>query len=174
MSTRRLSLCATHLCIAPIWLLAGSAFATSKVTSIAGGNQGQSQVVTLGFECLLAVQVFNGPEPAVGATVVFASPSSGASALMTDSMSSGSQLEEITDDTGMASVFATADVVPGSYKVTATLTSLGSGLLATPVSLATYPMTNVAIGESVFANGLEDPPALCGLNSDRGPPTSTD
>ena len=139
-------------------------FATSAlpITSIAGGNQGQSQTVTLEFECLLTVQIFNGSQPASGATVVFASPSSGASALMTDASSSGSQLEVTTDSDGIASVIATADVVPGTYNVTATVTSLGSGLLTTPISVATYPMTNLSIGEPIFRDGLENESALCG------------
>ena len=145
---------------------AAPAAGAADITVIAGGNQGQAQTVTLGFECLLSVQVFNGSAPLKGGSVVFASPSSGASALMTDSMSSGSQLTETTDANGMASVIATADVVPGSYTVTATLTSLGSGPPATALALATYPMTNLAIGEPIFADGVEDAPALCGFFAD--------
>ncbi len=145
---------------------AEAVLASPAITVIAGGNQGQSQTVTLEFECLLSIQVFDGSTPANGATVVFASPSSGASALMTDAMSSGSQLTETTDSNGMASVIATADVVPGAYTVTATLTSLGAGLLPTPLALATYPMRNLAIAEPIFSNGMEDPPALCGSFTD--------
>ena len=145
---------------------AASVSSAPQVTSIAGGDQGQSQTVTFGFECRLAIQVFDESAPAQGATVVFASPAAGASALLTDSMSSGSQLSETTDSNGVASVIATADVVPGSYDVTATLTSLGSGPLATPVLLGTYPMTNLSIGDRIFADGFENEPALCGSFSD--------
>ena len=131
------------------------------ITSVAGGD-GQAQTVTLGFECRLAVQVFDGSEPAPGATVVFASPSSGASALLTDNSSSGTQLSETTDNNGIASVIATADVTPGSYVVTATLSSLSSGPLTTPLQIAAYPMTNLAVGDRMFGDGFENEPAQCG------------
>ena len=150
----------------PLAAAASGSGAPQVTSSNAGGDQGQAQTVTFGFECRLAIQVFDESAPVQGATVVFASPSAGASALLTDSMSSGSQLSETTDSNGMASVIATADVVPGSYDVTATLTSLGSGPLATPVLLETYPMTNLSIGDRIFANGFEDEPALCGSFSD--------
>lgn len=132
------------------------------ISGVASGDQGQTQTVTFAFACRLAVQVLNGSAPVQGATVVFASPPVGASALLTDTTTFGSQLTETTDSNGMASVIAIADVVPGNYAVTATLTSSGSGLAPTPLLLATYPMSNLAIGEQLMANGFEGDPALCG------------
>ncbi len=132
------------------------------ITSVAGGNLSQAQTVTLGFQCRLAVQVFEGADPAPGATVVFTSPSAGASALLTDGSTSGSQLTETTNANGIASVSATANVVPGSYVVAASLTALSSGPLGTPQQVATYPMTNLPIGDRLFAHGFEQEPALCG------------
>lgn len=147
---------------AATFALTNSGAGEPTITSIQGGNQGQAQTVTLGFECRLAVQVFDGADPAQGASVTFASPSTGASALLSDTMNVSTQLTETTDSQGIASVIATADTIPGSYTVTATLTSLSSGPLASTVPVGSYPMTNLDVSDRIFANGFEDEPALCG------------
>ncbi len=143
--------------------LTNSALGQPPITGAASGNQGQSATVTLGFACYLSVEVINGSVPAAGATVVFAAPLVGSSSILTDSSNNaGAVLTETTSSNGVAFVAATANTIAGSYDVTATATALASGPLGTPVLLATYPMTNLAVGDQIFANGFDPIPDLCG------------
>ncbi len=126
----------------------------------AGGDQ--SATVGSAFSCMLAVKVLNGANPAVGATVMFQAPATGASANLDDGTNSGPTLIETTNASGVAAVTATANATPGSYNITAVATGLTSGPLATPVLLATFPLTNLAPEERLFANGFDPVPDLCG------------
>jgi len=132
------------------------------VTSVSSGDQGQTATVGTPFGCLLAVKVIAGADPAAGATILFVAPLSGASAVLSDGVTSGPLLLTTTDANGVATVAASANSIAGSYEVDAFVTALTSGVLATPLLVATYPLTNFAIGERIFADGFEDVPALCG------------
>ena len=132
------------------------------VTSIASGDQGQAATIGTPFECLLAVKVIAGADPAAGATILFVAPLSGASAVLSDGVTSGPLLLETTDANGLATVAASANSIAGSYEVDAFVTALTSGVLATPLLVATYPLTNFAADERIFADGFEDVPVLCG------------
>jgi hypothetical protein len=132
------------------------------VTSVASGDQGQIATVGMPFGCLLAVKVIAGADPAAGATVMFLAPLTGASAVLSDGVSSGPLLFETTDANGVAMIAASANSIAGSYAVNAFVTALTSGVLATPLIVATYPLTNFAATDRLFADGFEEVPSLCG------------
>ena len=123
---------------------------------------GQKRFWLTPFACMIAVQMTADSVPAAGGTVIFNAPPAGASAVLSDGTNSGAMLIETTDENGFAMVAATANDTAGSYDITATATSLTGGTLALPVLIGTWPMTNLAAGERVFADGFDPKPALCG------------
>jgi hypothetical protein len=148
---------------AAAFALANTAVGQLPVIAQTGGAGGQAAATGAPFECELAVKVFVNNVPAPGATVVFSAPAAGASATLSDGTFSGPLLIEVTDNNGVAAVAASANAVPGSYTVTAALTALSSGALATPVVLATYPLTNLDSNNRIFADGFEPVPTMCGF-----------
>lgn len=111
-----------------------------------GGGGDQDAQVDTAFRCALAVQVTDSGLPQGGLTVEFAAPATGASAILSDGVTSGSTLQVVTSLNGVALVKATANNVAGSYEVTATL--LGSS--APPV---VFELTNLA--DLLFADGFD-------------------
>jgi hypothetical protein len=134
------------------------------VVAATGGAQGQSAMAGSPFACKLAVKVIVDGAPTAGATVMFNAPVSGASSTLDDGTFSGAMLIETTDVDGVASVSATANANAGSYNVTAIATALTSGVLVTPVLLATYSLTNLDLSDAIFANGFDPVPALCAFS----------
>lgn len=132
------------------------------IGGIVQSNQPQTTAAGTPFACMIAVQMTADSVPAAGGTVIFNAPPAGASAVLSDGTNSGSMLIETTDENGFAMVAATANDTAGSYDITATATSLTGGTLALPVLIGTWPMTNLAAGERVFADGFDPKPALCG------------
>jgi len=145
-----------------VFNLTNTASGQPPVSGTAPGGGDQSATVGSAFSCLLAVKVLNGADPAVGATVMFQAPMTGASANLDDGTNNGATLIETTNASGVAAVTATANATPGSYSITAVATGLTSGPLATPVLLATFPLTNLAPEERIFADGFDPAPDLCG------------
>ena len=105
----------------------------------------QSAVVSHAFANPLAVHVTDAEGNAVAnATVVFAVPADGASAVL-------SALSVVTDANGDAAVTATANSIVGDYLVAATLDESGATAL--------FELTNtIDAADVIFTNGF-DPPA---------------
>lgn len=110
-----------------------------------GGDDQDAQVETA-YRCALAVRVTDSGLPQGGLTVEFSAPSTGASAILSDGVTSGSTVQAVTSLNGVALVAATANDIPGSYPVTATL--LGSN--ADPV---VFELTNLA--DLLFQDGFD-------------------
>lgn len=110
------------------------------------GDDDQDAQIDTAFRCALAVQVTDSGLPQGGLTVEFEAPAAGASAILSDGVTSGSTVQAVTGLNGVALVEATANDVAGSYEVTATL--LGSG--AAPV---VFELTNLA--DLLFADGFD-------------------
>ena len=113
-------------------------------------TRGTPQLGTIGFAFPSPLQVTvkdAGGAPVAGAVVIFAVPSSGASATL-------SSATAITDGFGVASVTATANPVPGAYTVTATVGALS----------ASFSLTNsTAAAASVQATGGTPQSAPAGM-----------
>lgn len=117
-----------------------------------GGGGGQNAVVNAAFKCALELYVTDGTDsPKSGVNIAFVAPDSGASATLSNGVDNGTNVVVTTDNSGYASVTATANGIAGSFVVSA-------GVEGSGVTLATYPMTNLAAGDPIFANGFEIEP----------------
>lgn len=119
-------------------------------TTITGGSgDGQSANINGEFLCALSVTVTNvegAPQP--GYAVDFTAPDTGASATLFNGVVSGTTVRALTDASGIASVRATANDVPGQYIVTAQLVDSSVG----PVN---FTLTN--IDGLIFRSGFDTP-----------------
>jgi hypothetical protein len=108
-------------------LLAGgasNAFATSPAITITGGNS-QSATVSAAFAQTLSVEVTDDTgAPVPDATVTFSSPKHGASAYFDKHATATAE----TNSSGIASISAVADLTPGTYTVTASVSVSGTPL----------------------------------------------
>lgn len=137
-----------------VFHLVNSSSGQPALTAQTSGAGGQASVNGSPFACALAVKVIAADVPAPGATVVFSAPVAGASALLSDGTQNSSQLIVTSDADGVARVTATANATAGAYGVTATVMALATGTLGSPVLLATYPLTNLAPGDRLFADSF--------------------
>jgi hypothetical protein len=149
------------------------AYESNYVFAISGGNN-QSAIVGTAFATPLQVRLTDFSQPVSGLLVSFTAPVSGASA----SLANGGQAS--TDAQGQASVIAQANLVLGSYQITATLqglppvffnlTNVCPSITLSPASLpnaavnTAYPQTlsaspvggnyNFAVTSGLLPNGL--------------------
>lgn len=120
-----------------------------SITASAAGESGQNGEVGVVFGCALLIRVTDGVgDPMPGLAVDFVAPASGASAILTDGVSSGSSVATSTDVDGFAWVEATANGIAGEYTVGAQLRYS----LAAPVE---FRLRNLAEGDPLFANGFD-------------------
>jgi hypothetical protein len=120
--------------------LTNTAGAAATVT--ATGGTPQSTVVGQAFANPLAVHVADASGNTIaGATVVFATPSNGASASL-------SATTVTTDANGNASVTAAANAIAGSYQVTAAVSGVATN--------AVFALTNTLdAAEIIFESGFD-------------------
>jgi hypothetical protein len=143
-------------------LLTDVEFALTNSTSVVPvvtetSGQGQDANVGTAFNCLLQVKVTDGGgTPVSGANIAFSAPLSGPSAVLSNGTTSGQSVVVSTDADGLAGVTATANNVPGSYDITASIQ--GNALV-----LGSFALTNLNDGDIIFKNGagFEPWPALC-------------
>ncbi len=101
------------------------------------------------FACALLVRVSNGNgDPVPGLAVDFVAPASGASATLSDGVSSGSSVGTDTDSDGFALVEATPNGIAGNYTVGAQLRYS----LAAPVE---FHLRNLAENDPLLINGFD-------------------
>jgi hypothetical protein len=137
------------------FLLTNSNLAVPIVTETSG--QDQDANVATAFNCLLQIKVTNGlGMPVSNANINFAAPMSGPSAALSDGVTTGQNVVVATDSSGLAGVTATANNVPGSYDIAASM----QGDAAV---LGTFTLTNLDQNDIIFKNGagFETWPALC-------------
>ena len=115
----------------------------------------QSADIETDFPQLLIVTVLDGDgAPVSGEAVSFDAPLSGASALLSDGITSGAGVVTTTDGKGEAAVNATANGVPGCYGVTATVSAAANSVA--------FELTNidpVPPAPEIYADGFETSPA---------------
>ncbi len=103
---------------------ASNAFATAPAITITGGNS-QTATVSAAFAQPLSVEVTDSTgAPVPGATVTFNSPKHGAAAYFNKQATATAK----TNASGIASVSAVADLTPGTYTVTASVSVSGTPL----------------------------------------------
>jgi hypothetical protein len=103
---------------------ASNAFATAPAITITGGNS-QTATVSSAFGQTLSVEVTDSTgAPLQDATVTFSSPKHGASAYFDKHATATAK----TNSGGIASISAVADLTPGTYTVTASVSVSGMPL----------------------------------------------
>ncbi|HEX4412707.1 MAG TPA: Ig-like domain-containing protein [Lacipirellulaceae bacterium] len=122
-------------------------------------TSGENQVanVATAFECLLQIKITDaGGTPVSGANINFSAPLTGPSATLSNGSASGITVTASTDSAGLAGVTATANSVPGSYAITATMQG-------DETVLGDFTLTNLDAGDIIFKTGgdFEVWPALC-------------
>lgn len=122
-----------------------------SITPSSGGETGQNAAVGEMFSCALLVRITNGEgEPQANLTVDFVAPTSGASAILTDGVSTGTSVATTTDVDGFALVEATANGIEGRYTVGAQLRYS----LAAPME---FHLRNLAPNDPLYSNGFDGP-----------------
>lgn len=127
-----------------------------SITPTSGGESTQNGAVGEMFSCALMVRITDDegvPQPNLA--VDFVAPASGASAILTDGVTSGSSIMVMTDVDGVAMVDATANGIQGRYTIDAQLRFS----LAPPMQ---FQMRNLAANDPLYTSGFDGPciPAL--------------
>ena len=127
-----------------------------SITPTSGGESTQNGAVGEMFSCALMVRITDDegiPQPDLA--VDFVAPASGASAVLTDGVTTGSSIMVRTDVDGVATVDATANGIEGRYTIGAQLRFS----LAAPME---FQLRNLAANDPLHASGFDGPciPAL--------------
>lgn len=121
------------------------------ITPSSGGETSQNTAVGQTFSCALMVRITDGAgEPQANLMVDFVAPTSGASAILTDGISTGTSVATTTDADGVALVEATANGVQGRFTVGAQLRFS----LAAPME---FHLRNLAPDDPLYSNGFDGP-----------------
>ena len=132
------------------------------VTPSAGATQ--SALVGTPFAAPLQVTVVNNGSPVSGATITFAAPPVGASAVLSSPTAA-------TNASGVASVTATANTLPGSYVVTANYQGVSASFTLTNTGLTNLTATGGTLQSTLL--GVAFPNALqATLKDSAGNPVS--
>jgi hypothetical protein len=135
--------------------LTNSADSTVSINpASASGASNQSAYLTQPFLCVLRVRATEaGGAPRQGVAISFASPSTGASAVLVGPAGSGGPTSfiEFTDANGYVEVAATANENAGDYAATATMVGSGNPPIA-------FNLRNIDPIETIFRDGFGDVP----------------
>lgn len=122
-----------------------------SITPTDPNGPGQNASIEERYSCALLVRIIDGAgTPLEGLAVQFTAPASGASAILSDGVISGSDIETTTDADGLALVEATANGIEGSYEILAQL----KYSLSAPVI---FQLRNLGANDPLYANGFDGP-----------------